>query len=233
MREPRVLAQDPGQFALPDGSGDRFSGYGVIGLPFSTGHVLALRRVEASSAGAAYTSVWHRDPRGRWVFHQDVPPDCSCPRYFGAAISANVVEPIRIEWTDNRRFRVTVDAPGQIVWDVRLTPTPATRVMNAAASVMPSRWWGMRSVVSTMETAARLMLGMGHVNLTGCTPNGQVFTAIPRRVWRIAESHAMIRGVDAGSPAPLPEQARLCDFYLPQRGIFAIFTGHMECRRHQ
>ena len=97
MKEPRDFARDAGRFAIPDGSGDRFSGYAVIGLPFSSGHILALRCFEASSLGA-YTSVWHRDPKGRWTFHQNVPPEQSCPRYFGAAISENTIEAIRIEW---------------------------------------------------------------------------------------------------------------------------------------
>src|SRR5689334_2961073 len=173
MKEPRDFARDVSQFALPDGSGDRFSGYAVIGLPFSSGHVLALRCVAASSLGTAYTSVWHRDPKGRWTFHQNVPPEQSCPRYFGAAITENTTEPIRIGWTGQRRFCVTVDAPGEIVWDIRLAPTLATRIMNAVASAMPSSWWGKRSAFSTMETAARWIPRTGKMNLTGYTPNGQ------------------------------------------------------------
>ncbi len=232
MKEPRDFAHSIGQFAIPCGSGDRFSGCAVIGLPFSSGHVLALRRVEASSIGPAYTSVWQRDPDGRWTFHQNVPPDDSCPRYFGAAISENTTEPIRIDWTGPREFRVTVDAPGDIVWDVRLAPALATRMMNAAASAMPSSWWKKRPVLSTMEIAARSILGTGEMNLTGYTPNGQTFTAMPRLVWLIAESRATIRGVNVGSPAPLPKQAMLGDFRIPQRGIFAIFTSILEGQRN-
>lgn len=225
MREPGSFAHDVSQFATPDGSGDRFSGYAVLGLPFSSGHVLALRRIEASSAGAAYTCVWHRDPEGRWTFHQNVPPEESCPRYFGAAITENTMGPIRIDWTDQRRFCVTVEAPGQIVWDIRLAPTPATRMMNTAASAMPPSWWEKRPVRSAMETAARWILRTGEMKLTGCTPNGHLFTGIPRLIWSIAESRATIRGVDAGAPAPLPKQAMLGDFHVPQRGIFALFTA--------
>lgn len=230
MQEPGDFARDTTQFAIPDGRGDRFSGYAVIGQPFSSGHVLALRCFEASSLGTAYTSVWHRDPNGRWTFHQNVPPEYSCPRYFGAAIAENTTEAIRIEWTDRRRFRVTVDAPGGIVWEVRLAPTLATRMMNTAASTMPSSWWGNRSVLSITEAAARWILGTGEMKLTGCTPNGQVFTAAPRLIWSISESRATIRGVDAGTPAPLPKQAMLGDFCIPQRGIFAIVTSVMENR---
>jgi hypothetical protein len=228
MREPREFAHQIDPFANSGGSGDRFCGYAVIGLPFSSGHVLALRRFDASSVGPAYTSVWHRDPGGRWTFHQNVPPEQSCPRYFGAAVSENTTEPIRIEWTDARAFRVTVDSPGEIVWDVRLAPTLATRAMNAVASAMPSSWWEKRSVLSMMETAARRILGAGELKLSGYTPNGQWFRSTPRLVWLIAESRATIQGVDAGAPGPLPEQAMLRDFRIPQRGIFAIASAVLQ-----
>ena len=62
---------------LLDGAGDRFSGYAIIGLPFQSGHVLALRRFSASSIGPGYTSVWHRDPAGFWTFYSTVTPDLS------------------------------------------------------------------------------------------------------------------------------------------------------------
>jgi hypothetical protein len=228
MKEPGELVRDASQFAIPDGSGDRFSGYAVIGLPFRSGHVLALRRFEASSLGTAYTSVWHRDPKGRWTFHQNVPPDQSCPRYFGAAITQNTTESIRIDWLDRRRLCVTVEAPGEIVWDIRLAPTLATRMINRVANGMPSSWRGKRPVLAAMETAARWILGAGEMKLTCHTPNGQAFTGIPRWIWPIAESRATIRGIDAGVPAPLPKQATLGDFCIPQRGIFAIVTSILE-----
>ncbi len=59
---------------LPDGADERFSGYGVMGLPFRSGHVLALRRFPASSIGPGYTSVWHRDPDGAWTFFATASP---------------------------------------------------------------------------------------------------------------------------------------------------------------
>jgi hypothetical protein len=63
---------------LPLGTGERFTGYGVMGLPFASGHVLAMRRFPASSIGPAYTSVWHRDPAGRCDFWQNQPGDQAC-----------------------------------------------------------------------------------------------------------------------------------------------------------
>jgi hypothetical protein len=228
MKEPGDLVSANDSFTIPEGGGDRFAGYAVMGLPFSSGHVLALRCYETSSVGSAYTSVWHRDPDGRWTFHQNVAPEQSCPRYFGAAISENTTEPIRIEWTGPREFRVTVEAPGEIDWYVRLEPTPVTRLMNAAANAIPSGWWRKRLLISIIETAARWMLGTGKLNLTGSTPNGNAFTATPRLVWSIAESRALIRGVDAGPPAPLAAQAALGDFRLPQRGVFAIVSAVLQ-----
>ena len=47
---------------LPDGDDERFTGYGVMGMPFASGHYLALRDMVASSVGPAYRAIWHRDP---------------------------------------------------------------------------------------------------------------------------------------------------------------------------
>jgi hypothetical protein len=38
---------------LPSGGEERFTGFGVMGIPFASGHVLALRRFAASSIGPA------------------------------------------------------------------------------------------------------------------------------------------------------------------------------------
>jgi hypothetical protein len=39
---------------------ERFAGYGVMGLPFRSGHYLALRHFPASSIGPGFRAVWHR-----------------------------------------------------------------------------------------------------------------------------------------------------------------------------
>src|SRR5215472_12925720 len=85
----------PGEFAtavdrtdLPDGDEERFAGYGIMGQPFRSGHVLAVRRFPYNTIGAAYTSVWHCDLAGRWTMWSDASPLCSCPRYFGPALTA-------------------------------------------------------------------------------------------------------------------------------------------------
>lgn len=59
---------------LPAGDQERFAGYGVMGLPFSSGRLLALRRFPASSVGPGFSSVWHWSPDGRWIFYTDIEP---------------------------------------------------------------------------------------------------------------------------------------------------------------
>jgi hypothetical protein len=58
MREPKEIVDEIEAAAvLSDGEEERFFGFVVIGLPFDSGHILALRRFPASSIGPGYTSV--------------------------------------------------------------------------------------------------------------------------------------------------------------------------------
>ena len=58
MQSPRSLVEPMEQNrALPPGPEERFAGYGVMGVPFSSGYVLALRHFPSSSVGPGYTSV--------------------------------------------------------------------------------------------------------------------------------------------------------------------------------
>ena len=79
-----------------------------------------------------------------------------------------------------------------------------------------------------MGAVASSTLGVGKVAMTGLTANGLPFDANPQRIWRVVDASASINGRDIGPPAPLREQARLGDFWIPQRGIFAmgrVFVG--------
>ena len=116
--------------SLPSGNSERFSGYGVMGLTFASGHVLGLRRFPASSVGPGYTSVWYRNLEGRWTFYQDVQPQQACPRYFGSAISEALVREITVEWTGTHSFAVTIGDDINLRWQVSLKATTATRLMN-------------------------------------------------------------------------------------------------------
>ncbi|WP_220471949.1 hypothetical protein [Tomitella gaofuii] len=212
---------------LPPGRGDRAGGYGVMGLPFASGHYLALRHFTASSFGPAYRSVWHRDPQGRWTVHADVPPEVSCARFLGPALTAARTARIGIDWTGPRSVTVTVD--GVLTWSFELGTDAATWLMSTMGARMPASACHAAWLLGPMGRAAGPVLSAGRMRLHGTMPAGQVFGAMPRRVWRIVRTEAQVDGADPGPPGPLEQQVRLGGFLLPQRGIFfadaaAVFT---------
>ncbi|HEU4759668.1 MAG TPA: hypothetical protein VFT91_06760 [Dehalococcoidia bacterium] len=229
MANPRELAQAlETEARLPSGREERFSGYGVMGLPFASGHVLGLRRFPASSVGPGYTSVWHRDPEGRWTFYQDVPPLQACPRYFGSALTGALKCVIRVDWTGPYSFSVAVEDDPRLEWEVTLAATLQTRAMNAVSRLVPSGLWRQAAFLTLMGVVARGVLGTGNVGLTGRAPNGQRFVANPRLIWTVAASRATVGGTGLGAIGPLLRQARLGDFWIPQRGLFVIGGAYFE-----
>lgn len=82
--------------------------------------------------------------------------------------------------------------------------------------------------MAIMGNAAGTLLGAGRVGLIGKVPNGQYFIAHPNLLWKIVHSHAQFGGEDFGVPGPLRKQARLGDFWIPQKGIFAIGQSYFE-----
>jgi hypothetical protein len=200
---------------------ERFGGYGVMGLPFASGHVLGLRRFTASSVGAGYSSVWHRDPGGNWTFYADVPALHGCARYFGNDVSRAVEGPIELSWPEPRHLSVRMPAAG-FEWDAWMSATPATRAMNMMSRLMPDAFWHNRRVLSMMAAIAGPMLGAGRLGMYGRAPNGQQFIANPMVIWTIERSEARLDGQSFGEPGLLDEQARVGDFWIPQRGVFVI-----------
>lgn len=235
LAQPRDLAElaeiDP---RVSAGTDECFSGYGVMGLPFSSGHILALRRFPASSLGYGYSAVWHRSPEGAWTFWSDVAPEASCYRFFGAAVEEAASLPISVRWTGPRAMRVTV-GDGVVDWELTMRATPVTVATNAVSGMLPERMWRSRRVLKVMGDIAGPLLGLGRVNLVGRSPNGQAFLASPLHMWLVATSSAVVKGTSVGEPGPLPIQAMLGDFAIPQRGVFVIGRSSFELsgpRRH-
>jgi hypothetical protein len=222
-----MSAVQPAEFAhqleaspkLPEGACERVSGYGVMGLPFQSGHVLGLRRWTASSIGGAFTSIWHRGPDGQWTFYEST--EIACTRYFGAGVARVRVGAIGLEWETPHRLRIRT-ADDAVDWTVEIGATPITRMMSAVGSAVPTAAWQWRPVLAAMGWIAGWALGAGTVRLSGLTSNGQVFAANPLRIWYVTESRAVVEGRELGPIGPLHKQAHLADFYLPQRGIFAV-----------
>jgi hypothetical protein len=229
MKEPRDFAAEVEAGAsLPAGSSERFSGYSVLGLPFTSGHVLALRRFPASSIGPGYTSVWHRDPEGAWTFYQTTLPQQACSRYFGRLVKESLLQDISVEWTGPRSLSVSSQGERSFAWQLAVAPAVTTRLMNGLGWCLPRSWWQKPAVLSLMGTTARFALHTGKLRLVGRAPNGQTFVANPFAVWLVSESRAALDGEDLGPIGPLRVQAHLGEFLIPQRGLFAIGSSFLE-----
>jgi hypothetical protein len=218
-----LIAELEAHPSLPAGTGERFAGYGVMGLPFRSGHLLAMRRFAASSIGPAYRSVWHRNPGGRWTFFQTVRPELACTRYFGAAVDEVVDARIDIDWSGPNELSIDVLGAGhRLEWRMTLTSALPTRMTNAVGSIVPDAWWRSETFLALAGRVADPVLHTGEVHFAGLTPNGQSFKVNPSLIWLITDSATTLDGSPLGNLGPAPIQGELGDFRIPQRGIFAI-----------
>lgn len=226
VTSPRAMATAlEGAPRLPAGPAERYDGYGVLGLPLASGDVFALRRWPASSIGPAYTSVWHRDPAGRWTIWSDLHARYACPRYVGGMVDESIVTPIHITWTAPDSF--TVQAPrASLAWSVTLASTRATRALDRAVRWMPDAAWHSPLVLAAIGPVAGALLGAGRLTLAGLMPSGHRFRFAPRRLWTVTDSRVRLGGRVLGPPTDHGEPVRLGDLRLPRRGLFAFAEAH-------
>ncbi|HTI74208.1 MAG TPA: hypothetical protein VL634_04375 [Mycobacterium sp.] len=212
---------------LPSGDDERVVGFGVMGLPFASGHYLAFRDFPATSFSPAYKSVWHRTPDGVWTFYATTPGPQSCSRYFSSVTAVDpVVCDVKSRWLTPWSLRISID--GLLDWRVDITRTWATRLMSVIGGHLPTAAWTSRRTLKAMGPAVGPLLGVGRIRLTGNLPNGQEFRIAPKRVWAVADSTAAVDGDDLGPIGPHPVQGNLADFQLPQRGICVVAQGRFE-----
>jgi hypothetical protein len=192
------------------------TGYGLLGVTFATGDVIAFRCFTTSSIGPPYRSLWHRRPDGRWSMHTNVEPSRACPRYFGPALDSTTVDEIDIAW--NGPWEVTVTAArARLVAAIRLEAALRTRILGATARAAPA-WLLARPRVG--HVAGRL-LDSGALSIAGRTPTGHTFLVRPRALWRVTAAAAMIDGRDMGPVAVPAESSSLGEFLIPTRGLLA------------
>ncbi|MFE3635024.1 hypothetical protein [Streptomyces sp. NPDC059168] len=195
-------------------------GWGVFGLPFDSGHVLALRVFPENCFGA-YRTLWHRAPNGNWSIHVDGPRlDTACPRYYGAACEHTGYARIGLTWLGPTTLRVTMDSPS-LDWTLTASATRLLRLLNGISGALPLATWRPRLLVRARERLARA-LGMGDLRLSGTMPSGHTGTLMPQRMYFVDDSHATFDGVDLGHPVRLIENPRIGDVPLPARGTLAI-----------
>jgi hypothetical protein len=235
MNPRQITEQIEREQILIKGTGERFSGFAIMGVSFSSGYVLAMRRFPKSSLGKGYTSVWLRDPIGKWAFYQDRPPEFACSRYYGKVLSRIVQNKIEIDWIGSRILLVRVPSE-ELNWKIILEETTATRAINKMAQWIPDWLWQKESFMKAMGKVASIILKTGKLALAGKVPNGQNFLSNPKLIWLISESEAVLKGENLGNVQPLPEQIKIGEFWIPQRGLFAIGDAIMESYnplRHQ
>lgn len=195
-------------------------GWGVFGLPFDSGHVLALRVFPESDFGP-YRTVWHRDPAGNWSIYVDGPRlDTACPRYYGQACTFTGFATIDLSWTGPASLRILAHPPS-LEWTLTASDTPTLRFLNAVSARLPISTWRPRVMVRGREWVAR-RLGIGDLQLTGTMPSGHVGTLMPRRMYFVEESMATLDGVDLGRPIQVRPNPTIGDVPLPARGVLSI-----------
>jgi hypothetical protein len=198
-------------------------GWGVFGLPFDSGHVLALRVFPENDFGP-YRTLWHRDPSGSWSIHVDgARLDTACPRYYGAACEQTGYAHIGLTWTGPASLRVTMDSPS-LEWTLTASSTRLLDFLNLISAALPLATWRPRSLVLARERLAR-NLGMGHLQMSGVMPSGHIGTLMPNQMYFIDNSRATFDGVDLGRPVQLQDNPRIGDVPLPARGVLAIGQG--------
>lgn len=229
MTAPLEALQAPGATpARRHDDAEQMAGWGVMGLPFEEGHILALRVFPSSSLGQPYRSVWHRDPAGLWRMWVDAPPRQACPRYFGRALIDVRQADIDVSWTDPWHLQVQVAGGDLLDWRMRLDETRATRLATWLAGHMPGGWWDRPRVLSLLGRGAGHLLGAGRLAFHGTVPNGQWFRIRPTGVWTIPETTAIYDGHDLGPLGPVEPQSRLGDLRIPQTGLFAVGQATFE-----
>jgi hypothetical protein len=157
----------------------------------------------------------------------DSDPDRSYPRFFGSAMDRVLVEEIDLSWEGPRRLSLTVPEL-RIQWGIRLKSDAVTRALSWVGSILPGAAWRRPLIQATMGRFGGRALGVGHLSLSGRVPNGQRFFAVPRFVYRIEATAAVVRGEDLGPMGPLQEQVRLGDYWIPNGGLFAIGEAALQ-----
>lgn len=195
-------------------------GWGVFGLPFDSGHILALRVFPETDFGP-YQTVWHRDPDGNWSIYVNGPRlDTACPRYYGEACAHTGYAHVELTWTGPSTLRVTMDDPS-LEWTITASSTKYLDLLNAVSAALPTASWRPRALLRARERLAT-SLGMGEMRLSGVMPSGHIGTFMPKQMYFIEESHALLAGIDLGHPVHLELSPKIGEVPLPARGVLAV-----------
>jgi class 3 adenylate cyclase len=199
------------------------AGYGVLGVEFASGDLLALRHFPHGTLGS-YSTVWHRSVEGVWRMYFDAPhPDLACPRYFGDALFDTERASIELTWLDGLQLHVRAYRRHlvDVEWTLTLGSSARVSLLNACSRLMPSGAATPR-LMNTMARTADILLGMGGFAATGRSPNGQRFMLRPTWMAPVVRSSARLNGTELGSVVHDGRATSLGDFVIPRRPLFAV-----------
>ena len=232
IQNPRTAAAEVARTPiLPTGPDETVTGFGVMGLPFASGHYLALRDFPAASflpdRCPATARCGTATPTARGRSTPPRPPSTVAP--------ATSVRP-----------------PPTTPSSVRSrSPGPAT---TRSSSTSPTSCTGPSSCTTQRRPGCSPRSGHAFRTASGRTrarsapsadspapcwapdrcgwrapcPTGRPSGSHPSGCGRSASSRAELHGHDLGDIAPLPDQARLGDFRPPQRGLAVVGQGRFD-----
>lgn len=200
---------------------ETFSGYGVLGVSFGLGDVLAFRHFTRSSIGPGYTAVWHRDPSGLWTFFTDTAPSHACPRYFAAGRARTVRTEIRVEWADSGHMALAVPAH-HLDWALRMEASGASTALSGVTALVPRRLLATAPALNGLGAVTGRLLRARPLRLSGATPSGRWFRILPRHSAPVTASAGVMGGRDLGPMGAAPRTVRLGDLVIPDRGLFIL-----------
>lgn len=204
---------------------EHYRGYGVMVLPFSSGHLLGLR-VFPENDFAPYRSVWHRTPAGDWSIYNDGPSlQTTCPRWWGPALRHTELAPIELTWTGPNELRVEMEAP-RLGWTMSMTAPPLLRLLNALSAALPLWTWKPAPLRRMRAWLARRFLGMGDLRFAFVTPSRQDAYIMAERIYFIESSEAAWEGQNLGHPVRLEANPTIGGIPLPIRPTFVIGQAH-------
>lgn len=195
-------------------------GYGIFGLPLSTGHNLALR-VFPENDFAPYITIWHQTPAGKWTIYYDaIRPDIACPRYYGKAVDHILPAKINLEWQSSSVLTIRMKKP-KLEWTVWMEEPRYLRLINSISKRMPFWTWKYDLLLKFREWMAE-WLRIGKIKLAGYMPSGHFGILMPQRMYFINRTQIQLEGDDLGQPVIVHPNPKIGDVPLPARGIFSI-----------
>jgi hypothetical protein len=231
MRSPRAYARllERRRLAGQDGHGVVLDGFGLMSLVLDSGHVLAFRRITGSSMGPPFTSVWHRDPDGRWTLHINVSPTRSYARYFGGAMDAVEQSEIDVVWKRHHELSIYVRA-ARLHLTLRLAASSGTRLATAAAALLPARLWQVDASAALVGRAAGSALRAGPLVLHGSTLDGHHYQIRPRAFWRVEAAAVALGCGDLGGMVEPADAPAFGGYVMPRRPLFVVGSAHFQRR---